>query len=143
MSEADYTIYTNLEQAYQIDLDAVHLAAWHALKIAEAQAPAALTITITTTERLQEFNRQYAGLDEPTDVLAFASGEEPHATEPGEPPYLGDVVIAYPVAEEQAHSAGIPVPSCSKERIVPGMSGSSYQTRLALTNTGLAANWLP
>lgn len=104
-----YTVYTNLEEAYQVDLDAVQLAAWRALEIAQVQVPAALSVTVTSTERIQELNRYYAGIDESTDVLAFGSEDDPYATEPGDPPYLGDVVIAYPVAEKQARTASIPV----------------------------------
>jgi probable rRNA maturation factor len=77
--------------------------------MAGAAAPCALTVTITSAERVHELNREYAGLDEPTDVLSFGPEGEPYAVEPGEPPYLGDVVIAYPVAEQQAADNGLPV----------------------------------
>ncbi len=106
MSNAGYTIYTGAEGDYPVDLARVEAAARQALIVAQAEAPCALTITLTSAERVQELNREFAGLDEPTDVLAFPAEGEPYVVEPGEPPYLGDVVIAYPVAEEQAHAAG-------------------------------------
>jgi len=48
---------------------------------------------------MQELNRRYAGDDYPTDVLSFVDGSrEPETGRK----YFGDVVIAVPVAEEQA-----------------------------------------
>ncbi len=106
MNSGDYVIYVGVEGDYEVNLAGVEAAARQALLVAQAQAPCALTITLTSTKRVQELNRQFAGLDEPTDVLSFPAEDEPYAVEPGEPPYLGDVVIAYPVAEEQARQAG-------------------------------------
>lgn len=105
----DYTIYVTMDDAYQADVDAIQLAAWYALSVSQAGAPLALTVTLTTSERVHELNRDYAGIDEPTDVLSFGAEGEAYAVEPGEPPYIGDVVIAYPVAQAQAARANTPV----------------------------------
>jgi len=65
-----------------------------------------LTIVITTDAQLQELNRQYLGIDSPTDVLSFPSGEvDPES----EALYLGDILISYPRALAQAGAAGHPV----------------------------------
>lgn len=105
----EYTVYIVSEGTYSFDEGQLQLAAWHALRMGQAAAPCALTVTVTGTERIQALNRDYAGIDSPTDVLSFSPEEEPYATEPGEPPYLGDVVIAYPVAEAQAAEQGVTV----------------------------------
>ena len=73
---------------------------------------AGLTIVITDDEAVQTLNRDYRGVDAPTDVLSFAA-QEGAETEPvlaDLPPelvaemgnYLGDVLIAYPYAAHQA-----------------------------------------
>lgn len=73
---------------------------------------AGLTIVITDNEAVQTLNRDYRGVDAPTDVLSFAA-QEGAETEPvlaDLPPelvaemgnYLGDVLIAYPYAAHQA-----------------------------------------
>lgn len=62
-----------------------------------------VTISLEGNDRLRELNRQYRGLDEPTDVLSFESGEVDPET--GEV-YLGDVVISLPKVREQARQAG-------------------------------------
>jgi probable rRNA maturation factor len=62
-----------------------------------------LTVALTTTARIRELNRRFAGDERPTDVLSFADGTR--LVESGRT-YFGDVVIAVPVAEEQARAAG-------------------------------------
>jgi probable rRNA maturation factor len=109
MVSGSYSIYINLEEPYEADAEEIMNAVDQALMFGQAQAPAALTVTITSAERVHELNLQYAGLDYTTDVLSFPVEGDPYAVEPGEPPYLGDIVIAYPVAEQQANDAGNPV----------------------------------
>lgn len=104
--QANYEIYANLDGPYEPDLEAVRLAAWYALDMAQTPAPAALTVLLTTSEAVQELNREYAENDYATDVLSFPADDDPYATEPDEPPYLGDIIIAVPIAEEQAQTAG-------------------------------------
>ena len=104
-----YSIYVNFEAEYDADVDALVNAVDQALQFGQAPAPAAMTVTITTDERVHELNLQYAGIDSTTDVLSFPAEGDPYAVEPGEPPYLGDVVIAYPIAEQQAVTASHPV----------------------------------
>ncbi len=62
-----------------------------------------LTVVISTDAQLQELNRQYLGVDSPTDVLSFPAGElDPES----EAMYLGDILISYPRALAQAEAAG-------------------------------------
>lgn len=66
-------------------------------------------LTLTGDEHLREYNRRYRGLDEPTDVLAFAAQEAPSdqrfQAPPGTEHWLGDIVISLPRAREQARAA--------------------------------------
>lgn len=66
---------------------------------------ASITLVVTTTEAIRRLNRDYLGLDTPTDVLSFTNEPDPDFPA-GETGYLGDIVIAYPVAERQARAAG-------------------------------------
>jgi probable rRNA maturation factor len=61
-----------------------------------------LSIALVDEARMRELNRQFAGLDAPTDVLAFADGSPD--PEDGQK-YLGDVVICLPIAAAQAAAA--------------------------------------
>ena len=62
-----------------------------------------LLIRITDDEELNTLNLKYRGKDKTTDVLSFpADFEDPDL----ESRYVGDVVIAFPRAEEQAQKRG-------------------------------------
>ncbi len=63
-----------------------------------------LSLLLTDDEEIRELNRDYRGVDEPTDVLAFAAleGSHPHLTVP----FLGDVIISLERAREQAAREG-------------------------------------
>jgi len=62
-----------------------------------------LTIVLTDDAQLHELNRDYLGVDAPTDVLSFPASEtDPDAGAP----YLGDILLSIPRAEAQARAAG-------------------------------------
>jgi probable rRNA maturation factor len=63
-----------------------------------------LSLRLTGDRQIQQYNSQYRHLDEPTDVLAFASTES-EITLPAEftePLYLGDIIISLDTAMRQA-----------------------------------------
>lgn len=62
-----------------------------------------LTIVLTDDERIQELNRDYLGIDAPTDVLSFPASETDPETGS---PYLGDILISLPYAARSAAKAG-------------------------------------
>jgi probable rRNA maturation factor len=68
------------------------------------QAPAGdLTVVLSSIERIRNLNREYAGDDRATDVLSFLDGSpEPESGRR----YFGDVIVAVPIAEEQARQGG-------------------------------------
>ncbi|MFO8073481.1 MAG: rRNA maturation RNase YbeY [Polyangia bacterium] len=60
-----------------------------------------LSVLLTDDAGIRELNRDYRGLDRPTDVLSFPQPEDwPSA--PGEPAILGDVAISTETAARQA-----------------------------------------
>ena len=67
-----------------------------------------LTVVITDAEQVRELNRAFRNVDATTDVLSFPMGSMAESSPLPEevPPYLGDVVIAFPVAEAQARRYG-------------------------------------
>jgi probable rRNA maturation factor len=62
-----------------------------------------LSIVLTDDARLHQLNREYLGIDAPTDVLSFPASESDPETGA---PYLGDILISIPRAREQASAAG-------------------------------------
>jgi probable rRNA maturation factor len=68
-----------------------------------APARSEMTVVLTGDETLHDLNRRFMGIDAPTDVLSFPSGEpDPETSDV----YLGDILISYPRAESQAQLGG-------------------------------------
>ncbi len=65
-----------------------------------------ITIVLTNDAQLHELNRDYLGVDAPTDVLSFPASESDPETGST---YLGDILISIPRAAQQAQAAGHPV----------------------------------
>jgi probable rRNA maturation factor len=65
----------------------------------------ALTIVLDDDAAVAALNRQFRGIDAPTDVLSFPAGAPPNALH-GEARYLGDLIIAFPYASAQAAREG-------------------------------------
>lgn len=66
-------------------------------------------ITIVDNDEIHQLNRDYRGIDRPTDVLSFAldEGDEEPEVEDGEAEHLlGDVIISAPRAVEQGKEFG-------------------------------------
>ena len=63
-----------------------------------------VTVLLTGDHALRDLNRQFAGEDKVTDVLAFGSG----SVFPGDAATLGDIAISMPQARRQAAAAGNP-----------------------------------
>jgi probable rRNA maturation factor len=62
-----------------------------------------MTIVLTDDAQLHELNREFLGVDAPTDVLSFPASESDPETGT---PYLGDILISIPRAAQQAQAAG-------------------------------------
>ena len=87
-----------------------------AVKTIEAEgipAPSEMGLVITDSKTIQKLNMTYRGENKPTDVLAFhmtpSTDQEPETQFVGAPDgvhHLGEVVISYPQAIEQAQEQG-------------------------------------
>jgi probable rRNA maturation factor len=104
-----------------------------ALRVAMPDGPACqVGLVVTDDDTVRDLNRDFRGLDEVTDVLAFSashagrwegeaeapgernvqsgdSGEPAFVLPPDQPPPLGEVIISYPQAQRQASERGKPV----------------------------------
>jgi probable rRNA maturation factor len=77
-----------------------------------------LTIVLTGDNRLHELNRDYLGVDAPTDVLSFPASETDPETGAR---YLGDILISLARARAQAEAAGHPLESEVQLLVVHGV----------------------
>jgi len=92
-----------------VDLDGLENVLQAGARMLQVPGETVTVLTLTGDAHLQEYNRRYRGLDEPTDVLAFAAQEEPvdqrFQAPPGTEHWLGDIVISLPRARRQARDA--------------------------------------
>ncbi len=65
-----------------------------------------LSLLLTTDAEMHALNKQWRGLDKPTDVLSFPS-EDPEI--PGQLQYLGDIAIGYETSRQDAEAMGRPI----------------------------------
>lgn len=93
---------------YAIDETRLMDAASAVLDLHDSDAESGLSIVFVDDAGMQKMNLQFRGIDAPTDVLSFAA-DAPPVDLPDVPPYLGDLLIAYPYAAVQAARAGHPL----------------------------------
>jgi probable rRNA maturation factor len=99
------SIHVINDAGYEGELESLCNAARAALQVCRAPE-GEMTVVLADERQIRALNRQFLAQDLPTDVLAFPSGEiDPDSGMP----YLGDVVVAVPVARQQALSRGHPV----------------------------------
>jgi probable rRNA maturation factor len=111
----DFEIAVQIDEEYATLVDEENLrAAAVAALLANGVEDAELSIVVTSDSAVQQLNRDYRGVDAPTDVLSFAAQEENDELDLAMPPelaaeldrYLGDIVIAYPYTMQQAAHFG-------------------------------------
>ncbi len=112
-SSPPYAIDVDVDEAFvdRVDVENLKAAATATLR-SEKVARAALTIVITDDTYMRSLNRQFRGIDAPTDVLSFAAQEAPDSPPMirNAPPeltaeiggHLGDLVLAFPHTKRQA-----------------------------------------
>ncbi|MRN55717.1 rRNA maturation RNase YbeY [Paenibacillus monticola] len=113
-------IWNNEQAEYEIKDSLITLLESILQKAAEAEGiiKGEVDLTFVDNERIHELNREYRGIDRPTDVLSFAMNEagedEPeiiYEVEEDEeleefPDMLGDIIISVTRAQEQALEYG-------------------------------------
>jgi probable rRNA maturation factor len=79
----------------------IQLVVLQTLRQAGSALEADLTVVLTSDQELQRLNREYLGIDAPTDVLSFPAGftdPDTHRL------YLGDILISLERARQQAET---------------------------------------
>ena len=91
-----------------VDREGVRKIAREVLRAENVPSPCEVSLVITGSGTVRRLNRDYRGVDQPTDVLAFSMSPEEadFILPPDNVLRLGEVVISYPRAEEQAREQG-------------------------------------
>ena len=106
---SQYAVTVTVESAFEEQVAARRLEE-QANKVlaAEQVAPESeLSVFVTDDETVRDLNHRFRQIDEPTDVLSFGLDDGPaFATPPGSAHQMGEVVISFPTALQQAREAG-------------------------------------
>ncbi len=108
----------NIESSFEppFDLDLLEQAALAALTHQSAEGD--LTIVLADDEELHRLNRDFLGIDAPTDVLSFPASETDPDTGAA---YLGDIILSIPRADAQAQAAGHPLADEARLLVIHGV----------------------
>jgi len=108
----------NIESDFPFSTELLEQAAQAALVHQKESLDVDLSIVLTDDKRLRELNRDYLGIDAPTDVLSFPASETDPETGA---PYIGDILISVPYAAKSAEKAGHPLESEVQLLVVHGV----------------------
>lgn len=93
----------HIESDFPFPEHLVEVAVRAALEHESESLESELSIVLTDDARLHELNRDYLGIDAPTDVLSFPAAETDPETGAR---YIGDILLSIPRARSQADAAG-------------------------------------
>lgn len=107
----NHVINVQIDERYkqqgEVQPDPLRQAVEATLAHQQAEESCELSIVVTDDQALHELNRRHRDVDAPTDVLAFPNETHgPFVDAPGQPRYLGDVIVSLPRARAQAAEAG-------------------------------------
>jgi probable rRNA maturation factor len=103
-----------IDERFENDVDTALIERAVAATLAAEQVAGAIEVSVLVTDdaALRQLNRDYRGLDAPTDVLSFADDDQPSGAHPAfvrapdAPRYLGDLAISYERVVAQAAEYG-------------------------------------
>jgi len=108
----------NLKSIQDFSASLFERAAQATLKHQKESSDMDLSIVLADDARLHELNRDYLGVDAPTDVLSFPASETDPETGSR---YIGDIIISVPYAAKGAAKAGHPLESELQLLVVHGV----------------------
>lgn len=104
-------VFVNIEnkswKKYKIDFEKIANAA-----VSAAHKDSEVSITLVDDKEIHKLNKQYRGMDKPTNVLSFELGDDI---------LLGDIFISLDTVKREAKAAGISVAEHTAHMIVHGM----------------------
>ena len=126
-------IIVSADPRYNINKASIKLAVFQVLQRLRIAGRIELGINIVGDRKMHELNRKYRGIDSTTDILSFAL-EDPNSANLQHVPRigfvaapdrwlrLGDIVISYPPAIEDASLDGISVDEEVRNLVEHGLS---------------------
>ena len=114
----------------EIEQSRLGLAFLETLKALKIDKDVSVTLRLTNNRLIRQFNREWLGVDAPTDVLSF---ENAYSDPENGEQYLGDILISFEKARKQAKESGHQVQDELEMLLVHGLLhlvGYDHDTRL-------------
>ena len=105
MPNYDISIELTVESTH-VDISALAVLAERVISGEDVATGTSLAILLTDDDEVRQMNRQFLGIDAPTDVLSFPDEADDFVQGVAEAPLLGDIAIAIPTAKRQAKDFG-------------------------------------
>ncbi len=105
-------VIVSADPRYKINKNSIRFVVAQALQVYRISGRVEVGVNIIGDRKMHELNKKFRGIDSTTDVLSFAledSGKLGFIAAPDKWLRLGDIVISYPQALEDASSEGISV----------------------------------
>ena len=112
----------NRQRRLKVDTEAWTTFALKALK-AIGNSESSATVAFVSDSKIRQLNRQFRGIDKPTDVLSFPSDDTEHD--------LGDIAVSVETAASQATENGLSFDDEIAQLILHGLlhlSGYDHET---------------
>ncbi len=94
----DLNVQVLIHNDLSLPVDRLEKAVEWVLRAHDIAPGTGVSVVITDDDEIQQMNRQYRGVDAPTDVLSFPDEPLPGEAEP----YLGDLILSLPYIQRQA-----------------------------------------
>lgn len=102
MAEDIFSIPIYVESRYKVDRKRIKQTVEHVLKNKGIVGPTELSVAIVGTRKMRTLNNKYRNIDKATNVLSFSQIEGEATVMPNNTLVLGDVIVCYPVAIDDA-----------------------------------------
>lgn len=108
-------IIVSADSRYNINKNAIKFAVLQALQRHRISGKVEIGVNVVGDRKMHELNKKFRGINSTTDILSFAledsnpTGLLGFVASPDKWLRLGDIVISYPQALEDASMEGIPV----------------------------------
>ncbi|HRN96141.1 MAG TPA: rRNA maturation RNase YbeY [Candidatus Levybacteria bacterium] len=102
MAENNFSIQIYVESRYKLDRKRIKQTVEHVLKQKGITGPTEVSIAIVGSRKMRTLNNTYRNIDKATNVLSFSQMEGEATVMPDSTLILGDVIVCYPVAVEDA-----------------------------------------
>jgi len=99
-TDYDLNVQVLIDTDGPLPVDRLEQAVAWVLRAHDVMQGTGVSVVITDDDEIQQMNRQYRGVDAPTDVLSFPDEPLPGEAEP----YLGDLILSLPYIRRQAEA---------------------------------------